>query len=71
MKNSMKLLAAGAALVGAAVGVAAYRKYRDSYVQLSDESDVFETESDFEQVAAVEDDFTYYIQDADQIMFYE
>ena len=36
MKNGMKLLAIGAALVGAAAGIAAYRKYRDFYEELPD-----------------------------------
>jgi len=75
MKNGMKLLALGATIIGAAAGVAAYRKYRDSYEQLPDEafSDgvVFEEENDFEQIVPEEDDFTIYIEDSDQILFHE
>ncbi len=74
MKNGMKLLAAGVALLGAAVGVAAYRKYRDSYEQLPEENaavESMEDENDFEQVIAEDDDFTYYVEDTDQILFYE
>lgn len=75
MKNGMKLLAVGAAFAGAALGVAAYRKYRDSYEQLPEEevSDIedFEAENDFEPIVEEEDDFTYYVEDLDQIMFHE
>ena len=69
MKNGMKLLAIGAALVGAAAGIAAYRKYRDSYEELPEEQ--IEDENEFEYIAAEEDDFTYYVEDDDQIFFYE
>ena len=69
MKNGMKLLAIGAALVGAAAGIAAYRKYRDSYEELPEEQ--IEDENEFEYIAAEDDDFTYYVEDDDQIFFYE
>ena len=69
MKNGMKLLAIGATLVGAAAGIAAYRKYRDSYEELPEEQ--IEDENEFEYIAAEDDDFTYYVEDDDQIFFYE
>ena len=75
MKNGMKLFAIGAALVGAAAGIAAYKKYRDSYEELPEEIEGdglnFEDQNDFEFVPVEEDDFTYYVEDEDQIMFYE
>lgn len=71
MKNGMKFLAVGAAFVGAALGVAAYRKYRDSYEQLAEEEAASVEEADFEPVIMEEDDFTYYVDDPDQIMFHE
>lgn len=75
MKNNMKLLAVGVAAIGAAVGVAAYRKYRDTYERLPDESSsdgaFLDEENDFEQIVAEEDDFTIYIEDSDQILFHE
>ena len=70
MKNGMKLFAIGAALVGAAAGIAAYRKYRDSYEELPEEQQI-EDENEFEYIAAEDDDFTYYVEDDDQIFFYE
>ena len=75
MKNGMKLFAIGAALVGAAAGITAYKKYRDFYEELPEEIDGdglnFEDQNDFEFVPVEEDDFTYYVEDEDQIMFYE
>ena len=75
MKNRMKLLAVGAALAGAAVGIAAYRRFKDSYEELPEENeisdDILNEENEFEQIVAEEDDFTYYIEDSDQIFFHE
>lgn len=67
MKNGMKLFAAGAAI--AAVGMIAYRKYRDSYELISEEAQ--QEENDFEPMVEVDDGFDYYIDDIDQIMFHE
>ena len=75
MKNGIKLLTAGAALLGTALGVAAYRRYRDSYEQLLEGTDINENdlneESDFEPIVEVDDGFTYYVEDPEQIMFHE
>ena len=75
MKNEKKWFALGAALVGAALGIAIYRKNRDSYEQLPEEErtneNVFDEDDDFEPVMMEDDDFTYYVEDPDQIMFYE
>ena len=76
MKNGMKFLALGAAVVGAAIGVTAYRKYRDSYEQLPESEmadvDALDEEVDFEPVVESPDDLAYYyIEDPEQIMFYE
>lgn len=74
MKNGMKLLAAGAAIATAAAGVIAYRKYRDSYELISEEAQAeeeFDEASDFEPIVEVDDDFDYYVEDLEQIMFYE
>lgn len=74
MKNGMKLFAAGAAIVTAAAGVIAYRKYRDSYEVIEEEThaeEIFEEESDFEPIPETDDGFDYYLDDIDQIMFHE
>ena len=76
MKNGMKLLALGATVVGAAIGVTAYRKYRDSYEQLPEAELVdaveLDEELDFEPIGESQDELTYYyIEDPEQIMFYE
>lgn len=75
MKNGMKLLALGAAFAGAAFGLAAYRKYKDTYEQLPEKETLVacdtEDENDFVTVIEEEDDFTYYVEDIDQIMFHE
>ncbi len=75
MKKGMKIFAVGAALLGAAAGIAAYRKYRDSYEELPEENDfeggILEDDNDFEEIVIEEDDFTYFIEDDDQILFYE
>lgn len=73
MKNGMKLLAAGAAITAAAVGAIAYRKYRDSYELLVEEVklDAVDESSDFEPMIEVDDGFDYYLEDDEQIFFYE
>ena len=75
MKSRMKFLAVGAVLAGAAVGIAAYRRFKDSYEELPEENQLqdefIDEEDEFEQVAVEEDDFTYYIEDQEQILFYE
>lgn len=73
MKKGIKFLAIGTA-IAAAAGLIVYRKYYDSYEFIPEEVQTkaeYDEESDFEPMVKVEDDFDYYIEDIDQIMFYE
>lgn len=72
MKKGLKLFAAGAA-VAAVAGLVAYKKYQDSYEQIADE-EMLENEAaedDFVPVEEIDDGFDYYVEDEEQILFYE
>ena len=74
MKNGMKLLVMGTAILTAAVGITAYRKYREDCCDIKvqeDGADEMLIDSDFESMETKEDDFIYYLKDTDQILFYE
>ena len=71
MKKGMKLFLAGAAV--AAAGALALKKYRDSYEQIleEDESVDLAEEDDFVPAEEISDDFDYYVEGMEQIMFHE
>lgn len=74
MKNGLKLFAAGAA-IAAVAGLLAYKKYQDSYEQVSDEDmvdlEAVTVEDDFVPMEVIDDGFDYVMEDVEQIMFHE
>ena len=71
MKKGLKIFLAGAAV--ATAGALALRKYRDSYEQILEEDESIEgaQEDDFVPAEEISDDFDYYVEDMEQIMFHE